>query len=930
MRSLSRIKLPAILLPFLFIVVVLLINDFDSTSSKTARAEYLLKHWQVSEAVSLLREISGNNFHNSHLLELYSDALIKSGELYQAKNVLQKLILLDTGKNSEHKFMLAKTFYFLGSLDSAEFIINQVLKPIKPGDNPDMLSKCFNLLGLISFNKGEYKLAEYYQKESLRQARIVQAVNDEANALRQLGVLEWYNGNDDSVIIKYYLPALELYQKCNDKIGEATTLSNIGLIYNVHGDWLEHLKYQIKAFQIRKEINDQIGLADSYYFLTFNFPHKDEGRTFAYKFYQKSYDLSTRIGYAWGREIALRCLLDIQSEAVDDFNVVFSKADSAIISSFEGKIHRIWNRAKNYSNAGDYFSAAALYMKGIQLCDSMKYYSAIEAPLIEYSQVLIKTRDFYEAEKIISRTFSITRPGKRAESYAETLLCLANLYDETNRRPLAAKLYSQLIQFYDSLYIDNLNKVYPSLAFESAAGSVHYRRSRIYKDYFKTVVQLKDYEKAFEISEKERLLPFWGEREYEHETINNSHDNSIEQIINIIEQADKNNSYQNEEAQNRLEEIYKMLLVKKDLQFDVSENYLNQKLTTVGELQKLLNTDEIILEYFIDDETAHLFAVRNNIFAMFDLEVSTNQLANITDIFNETILLGRNQKQNNLWKDPSKNLYNILIAPLIKKELLKGVNHLFISAHQFIHSIPFSCLLRCEGASERFLIQDYDLNFIPSANYFSQKRKQKNEEPNSITIFAPDFSTLPYTSKEAGLIKDLPLLTRNEFNQDKASASNFLKISGETDILHVAAHGVANRKYPLNSYIVFKDRNLFLNEILSMQLNCKIVLLSSCEAGLSAGNMGTYPSGHDMVSFPRAFISSGSSSVIAPLWIVDDESTFELMKYFYDSFFHSENSSNKTAASLASAQRKFLSDRGDTKKIHPFYWASFFITGYSN
>jgi CHAT domain-containing protein len=64
---------------------------------------------------------------------------------------------------------------------------------------------------------------------------------------------------------------------------------------------------------------------------------------------------------------------------------------------------------------------------------------------------------------------------------------------------------------------------------------------------------------------------------------------------------------------------------------------------------------------------------------------------------------------------------------------------------------------------------------------------------------------------------------------------------------------------------------------------------------------------------------AGASSVVVSLWQVADESTAELMKYFYTEI---ATGKDKVAA-LAFAKSK-LRERG---KSSPFFWAPFIIWG---
>ncbi|MFQ6120779.1 MAG: CHAT domain-containing protein, partial [Methanosarcinales archaeon] len=102
----------------------------------------------------------------------------------------------------------------------------------------------------------------------------------------------------------------------------------------------------------------------------------------------------------------------------------------------------------------------------------------------------------------------------------------------------------------------------------------------------------------------------------------------------------------------------------------------------------------------------------------------------------------------------------------------------------------------------------------------------------------------------------------------------------------------------------------------TFNLNLKkasLVNLSACESGLSRISMGD-----ELIGLIRGFIFAGSPSVVASLWKVDDRSTGELMKDFYEKCKQGKNK----AYALKSAKQSILK-----KYDHPYYWAAFELNG---
>jgi CHAT domain-containing protein len=108
------------------------------------------------------------------------------------------------------------------------------------------------------------------------------------------------------------------------------------------------------------------------------------------------------------------------------------------------------------------------------------------------------------------------------------------------------------------------------------------------------------------------------------------------------------------------------------------------------------------------------------------------------------------------------------------------------------------------------------------------------------------------------------------------------------------------------------DGMLTVNELYSIELNADLVTLSACETGL-----GKISNGDDIIGLTRGFFYSGTSSVIASLWQVDDDATSYLMVQFYEAL-QTKNKRDALRAAQLNTMKKFS---------HPYFWAAFYLTG---
>jgi len=77
------------------------------------------------------------------------------------------------------------------------------------------------------------------------------------------------------------------------------------------------------------------------------------------------------------------------------------------------------------------------------------------------------------------------------------------------------------------------------------------------------------------------------------------------------------------------------------------------------------------------------------------------------------------------------------------------------------------------------------------------------------------------------------------------------------------------------------------------------------------------------MSLARAFNYAGVPAIVTTLWKIDDESTSEIMEYFYQNL---NNGLNKKEA-LRQAKLTYLELNDDDILKHPYYWSGIVLTG---
>ncbi len=309
---------------------------------------------------------------------------------------------------------------------------------------------------------------------------------------------------------------------------------------------------------------------------------------------------------------------------------------------------------------------------------------------------------------------------------------------------------------------------------------------------------------------------------------------------------------------------------------------------------------------------------------------------------------------DNTWQDELFELRTTLLPDEILSEIRKTTSLVLVPQH-ILHYLPFSALVISKDRSKlgknaiakpRFLV-DESLRLInaPSFTIWDVLRNRRHapfRTANAIGLaVAPGLPPLPGVEQDLNNMrevfgKDL----RSVFEKDQATKESAVSLLREAGILMLATHGFNDSDRPLESYLVFlkgsaiesgekhadadTEEKLTAREILSHQVNARLIVMSACYSGL--GDRSPQP-GDDLFGLQRAFLQSGGRSVLSGLWDVYDGSAPDLMMSFYQEV---RNTSSPSIA-LPKAQRSFLNRLRASKRIepwlHPYFWSVFSLCG---
>ncbi len=202
---------------------------------------------------------------------------------------------------------------------------------------------------------------------------------------------------------------------------------------------------------------------------------------------------------------------------------------------------------------------------------------------------------------------------------------------------------------------------------------------------------------------------------------------------------------------------------------------------------------------------------------------------------------------------------------------------------------------------------------------------------------------LPGTLKEVEEIGELyytvkskdfnnSIIREGKVSEERIKQMSRIKALKKYRMLHFAVHGNFDVQLPELSCVVLsrpelipekeqkkyrvkEDGYLTLGEVMVLELDSDLVMLSACQTGL-----GEIMSGEGVIGLTQSFLMAGTRRVGVSLWSVADVSTKEFMIAFYKKLKAGKDSHK----AIKQVKLEFIKSK---KWSHPYFWSPFVLYG---
>ncbi len=361
------------------------------------------------------------------------------------------------------------------------------------------------------------------------------------------------------------------------------------------------------------------------------------------------------------------------------------------------------------------------------------------------------------------------------------------------------------------------------------------------------------------------------------------------------------------------------------LQVAELENFLRQGCldTYTVQLDKIDRSAAVIYPIILADRVATIASIPGQPLRYYSHKTSAATVESIVaELRNRINEPNFNSKQERDFKEKSKQLYDLLLAPLTADLAQAKTKTLVFVLDGDLRNIPMSILY--DG--NKYLVENYNLALTPGLQLVPPQNLTERGKSQAllggISEARPGWNALPNAKAEIESIGRL-LPHQILFNEQFRSAlvSNNL-VTSTAPIVHFATHGQFSSKAK-DTYILTWDDKLNLDQFSNLLKDrgsragnaIDLLVLSACETA-SGDN-------RDTLGLAGVAVRARAKSTIASLWRVEDKATQELMVNLYQNLATKNLSKGE---SLREAQKALLNNANPEYRS-PYYWAAFVLVG---
>jgi CHAT domain-containing protein/tetratricopeptide (TPR) repeat protein len=841
----------------------------------------------------------------------------------------------------------------------------------------------FNYLGRVRAETGESRKALDYFDQALKIYRDLQDRPRFAEVVNNIGITYARLGEHQKAI-ENYQECLALARQLGNRGTETISLNNIGSNYSDLGQFQKALDSYTAALEISRSLEGRQSVAINLHNIASVYAALGNRRR-ALKYYKEALELVraiddrysigntlNNIGASYGELGDCREALKIHLEALS-YRRAVGDADGEAIS--------LTNIGKCHNNLGDRDKARENLERAVAILRVSGRRDRLAAALKSLGALHRAVGDFHAARKCLSEALAISRDIRDRKGEAEGLAEMARVEWDRADFVQACERADEALNAFESIRHGVMSPSLRASLFASVRDVQELKIEALIRLHaqqpqkgFGAAALL-----ASERGRARSLLEMLGEGGTEIRRGVDAgllaRERELQQVISakaalqVRRLSGKHTEVETAAAEKELDGLTAEFEQVQGRIRATSPQYAALTQPTpldLSEIQsKVLDDDTVLLEYTLGAGKSFLWAVTRTSMDIYELPARSEIESAARRVYE--LLTARNQKPaqetpvaraarvrqaDEAYFAAARKASEMLLGPAAVQ--ISG-KRLLIVGEGLLKYLPFGALP--DPGTDIPLIAQHEIVTAPSASVVAvlrQERASRNPAAKTLAVLADpvfnagdarigplvrtalesesdpgvqDFMRLRFSRAEAEEITRLagPGATLKALDFEASRDTAMKPDLGDYRIVHFATHSLLNNEHPELSGVVLSlvDRNghpqngfLRLYDIYNLRLSAELVVLSACRTAL-----GQEIKGEGLIGLTRGFLYAGAPRVVATLWEIDDRTTAEAMKRFYEGLL---GQGPRPAEALRAAQIALWRTRGWDA---PYYWAAFTLEG---
>ena len=891
--------------------------------------------------------------------------------------ILIFLLVIISGYNSP--VIRASQVQNAGGVDSARIYNNMGVKKVNIGDfeAAGILFQRSLKLKIIDQGPSTVDLASTYLNLGVVSRRLLN--NDDAmhyydtagyillehhgSDYLNLGVVYHNQGNilrekrDITSALSYYNNAKQIFLK-NEMTGWLGTLyNNIGIAYELKGNYDQAKEYYYRSIDIRK-VTDPAAVAITAGNLAICYIETGD-LTSADKYYQLAIDVisenngTNNVNYATNLQNYALFLITTANE--------YDRGHEQLLRALE--IYRY-----HYGEKGHHVSRALMNI-GYSFELTMNFDAALRyyhESLLANSKSFTST-DFSDNPSPGDRVFSPDHMLNSLKHKAFTLYLMSRENDQRSNLEASLSAFKAAMEFIEDIRMGHQSEDSRILLTKNEH-ETYLQAIHVAWKLYEITNEPAFIEEAFIFSEKSKAASLLSSiRDVEAKSFGGvpeelmAEERGLKKKIAAFREMiyEEQRSFDPDNARINFwqERIFTLELELRHLISHLENEYPNyyslkykKNFSDIANIMNHISSKDALVSYVHNDSLIYIFTITKDNFNFY-CKRPEGFLESELEVFMGILTHGnidrRVQDDFNDFKRSSRYFYNLLIEPLVPEIKDK---RLIIIPDGLLTYIPFELLLSSDTNSGNnnyknlpYLLRGYAISYSYSATLWQESNRRASVASNKTLSMAPGYNyseaplpetivnrqyyrerLTPLAGAREEAVRVAELMDGKLLLDENATEYNFKNLAGDYHILHLAMHTLIDDENPMFSKLVFSETDCeiedgFLNtyEIYNLGLNASLAVLSSCRSGY-----GVLHRGEGVMSLARGFLYAGVPSIIMTGWEIEDKSGAEIMISFYSYLLKGYRKDE----ALRQARLDFL-DGADMLRAHPYFWGAYVCIG---